>query len=618
MSKTAYVLGKRIARGGMAEIFLGKAVGEDEFQRICAIKRILPHYAQDKEFVEMFRDEAHICKRLQHANIVQVYDFTEVDGSYALVMEHVDGADLRTLLSACETARSRLTVPMACYIIACAARGLHYAHTKIDEITAQPLGIIHRDVSPQNILLSYEGEIKITDFGIASAEHKMNETRPGVVKGKYSYMSPEQVMAKALDQRTDIFALAIVLWECLAMKRLFTGSTEVETIRKVQSCEIPWKLTELNPQVDQELMDLVHKGLQRDPKKRFATAQAFEKELLRYQATKFPDFTPGELGDFLKKVLASRREKNQDEIKQTLTQTDLKKSNKEHTKETPLSRVESDPISEDRRENSVQPSKIELAYDPKAHKGKEITVSKSYSNNTGMHHPGMSIGRPSSISSAPVGTNSARHSPPKLINLKVSRRRRSGFGMPLILFAALAAGVFFFVEKQSPSDNKMHFELRALPSPVLLNLNGKKLKNGQFIRTPITLDLPIGKYQLRVERPGFLTETVNFQGNAGDVLKPAPLALQPDASSIMIDLNIVSAQQKLLINFDNGLARGTTPLQVKDVKTNMVHSISFMPADGPDRRPLRCTFRPPDRDQDFVIEIQVSKDGKARCIGRAQ
>lgn len=616
MTKTAYVLGKRIARGGMAEIFLGKAVGEDEFQRICAIKRILPHYAQDKEFVEMFRDEAHICKRLQHNNIVQVYDFTEVDGSYALVMEHVDGADLRTLLSACETNRARLTVPMACYIVACAARGLHYAHTKIDEITGQALGIIHRDVSPQNILLSYEGEIKITDFGIASAEHKMNETRPGVVKGKYSYMSPEQVMAKAIDQRTDIFALAIVLWESLAMKRLFTGATEVETIRKVQSCDIPWKLTDLNPEVDADLMNIVHKGLQRDPKKRFATAQAFEKELLRYQATKFPDFTPGDLGTFLKNVLASRREKNQHEIKQTLTQTDLKKSNRENTKESLIgSRGETD-LPEDKREPTIPSLKVELAYDPNKDFKKDITVSKSYGGNTGMHQPSLAIR--SAPSAAPVGHGGARHSPPKLINLKVARRRRSGFTGPLMMFIALAAAAFWYVEKQTPSDNKMHFELHALPSPVLLNLNGKKLKNGQFIRTPITLDLPVGKYQLKVERPGFLTETINFQGSAGDILKPAPLQLQSDTSSIMINLNIVSSQQKLLVNFDNGLARGTTPLQIEDVKTDMVHSISFMPADGPDRRPLRCTFRPPDRKQDFVIEIQVAKDGKARCIGRGQ
>ncbi|RYZ83686.1 MAG: serine/threonine protein kinase [Proteobacteria bacterium] len=171
MARNSYVLGKRIARGGMAEIYLGKAIGEAAFQKIVAIKRILPHYASDKEFIEMFRDEAHICKRLTHNNIVAVYDFTEVDGSYALVMEHVDGADLRSLLSACETAKTRLSVPSALFIAACSARALHYSHTKADEITNEALGIVHRDVSPQNILISYEGDVKITDFGISAISY---------------------------------------------------------------------------------------------------------------------------------------------------------------------------------------------------------------------------------------------------------------------------------------------------------------------------------------------------------------------------------------------------------------------------------------------------------------
>ena len=130
-----YILAKKIARGGMAEIYLGKQIGEDGFQRLCAIKRILPHYAQDKEFIEMFRDEAHICKRLQHANIVRVEGFEEVEGSYAIIMEFVNGSDLRSILSSCEKASKRLDIPMALYVVAEAGRGLHYAHTQVDEIT---------------------------------------------------------------------------------------------------------------------------------------------------------------------------------------------------------------------------------------------------------------------------------------------------------------------------------------------------------------------------------------------------------------------------------------------------------------------------------------------------
>lgn len=329
MAKQHYILGKRIARGGMAEIFLGKAVGEAAFQRLCAIKRILPHYNRDAEFVEMFRDEAHICKRLQHANIVQVYDFTDVEGSFALIMEYVEGADLRTLLSSCEASKSRLSIPMALYIAANTARGLHYAHTKTDEMTGSPLGIVHRDISPQNIMISYEGDVKIADFGIASAETKATETRPGVIKGKYSYMSPEQIAAKQLDSRSDIFSLSIVLWECLAMKRLFAGVTEVESIRRVQNCEIPLDLREINPEVNNELYQIVMRGLSADRKDRYQSAAAMEKQIRRFLHSHYSDFTASELGDFLKRILAKRRDRSQKDIKETLSLVENNTSNSE-------------------------------------------------------------------------------------------------------------------------------------------------------------------------------------------------------------------------------------------------------------------------------------------------
>ena len=319
MSKNQYVLGKQIARGGMAEIYLGKTVGSDAFQRICAIKRILPHYAQDKDFVKMFQDEAHICKLLQHANIVQVFDFAEVENSYALIMEFVDGCDLRTLLSACETAKTRLTVPMALHVATSSAKALHYAHTKKDQITREHLGIVHRDVSPQNILVSFEGEIKVTDFGIASAENKLTETEPGVVKGKYSYMAPEQVLAKPLDGRSDTFALAIVLWEALAMKRLFSGQTEVETIRKVQNVEISQRLVDLNPNVDEELENIILKALRPKREERYQSAAEFEKELSKYLYSHYSDFTESDLGIFVQKLMSKRKKKSQENIRETLS-----------------------------------------------------------------------------------------------------------------------------------------------------------------------------------------------------------------------------------------------------------------------------------------------------------
>jgi serine/threonine protein kinase len=316
-----YILFKQIARGGMAEIYLGKQIGEDGFQRICCIKRILPSYANEDEFVKMFRDEAHICKRLQHANIVRVEGFEEVEGSYAIIMEFVVGSDLRNLLVKCEQIHQQLPIPCALYIAAESARGLHYAHTKLDDITGKPIGIIHRDVSPQNIIVSFEGEIKITDFGIADANTKATETQPGIVKGKYAYMSPEQISAQPLDARTDIFALSIILWEMLAMRRLFQGDNEIETIQHVKTCYIPHDLQQLNPLVEDELAGILAKGLHKNPNMRYLTAQEFEKTLRQYINKRYPDFTPEDLSKLMKSTLAERKLTLQDHIRQLLQDT---------------------------------------------------------------------------------------------------------------------------------------------------------------------------------------------------------------------------------------------------------------------------------------------------------
>ncbi|MEZ4743521.1 MAG: serine/threonine-protein kinase [Bdellovibrionota bacterium] len=307
-----YILVEKLARGGMAEIYLGRLATEDGFKRVCCIKRILPHYSHEKEYIEMFRDEAHICKRLQHANIVRVEGFEEVDGSYAIIMEYVDGADLRKILAACENAGIAIPIPMALYITAEIARGLHYAHTKIDDITRKPLSIVHRDISPQNILVSFEGEAKVTDFGIADAENKSTETKPGIVKGKYSYMSPEQIMAKNVDARTDVFALAIVLWEMIAMERLFLFENDVITIQKVKNCEIkrlPRGVKRPKSEIDDELEAIILSGLQKDLKKRYPDAKAFEGALRKYLSKRYPSFVPTELSVFFKKPVV-RRKKN--------------------------------------------------------------------------------------------------------------------------------------------------------------------------------------------------------------------------------------------------------------------------------------------------------------------
>lgn len=564
----------------MAEIYLGKAVGEAAFQKIVAIKRILPHYSGDKEFIEMFRDEAHICKRLQHNNIVQVYDFTEVDGSYALVMEHVDGADLRSLLSACETAKTRLSVPMALFISACAARALHYAHTKTDEITNEPLGIVHRDISPQNILISYEGDVKITDFGIASAENKLTETRPGVVKGKYSYMSPEQVAAKPLDGRSDVFSLAIVLWESLAMKRLFAGMTEVESIRKVQNCEIPFDICELNPEVDQELKTLVMKGLAKDRKQRYQTAAAFEKDLLRYLHSRYSEFTSRELGNFLKRILAKKRDRTQDDIKETLNTvahpapSALKSNVAPQLEMRPVEEIPGvAPAMARPQQGLPEAGEGPISLSGQYRKGQQprSLVTDSYNDswtNTRTRGGG--------------GRSAVAPMPPP------ARRRRKS-NLPLLVIAlGLGAAALFHFRNDLNFDKKMHVELRTVPEVVNFRINGVKLEDGNYKKTPLKLNLFPGSYELEINRPGYQREVVRFQGQAGETLKPEKVFLKRLPNVALQPVKIMSTSGKIAFSIDAGLYEGEVPETV-DLVPGVPHIVTFHAIDND--RAYKCPFR---------------------------
>lgn len=565
--KSGYILGNVIARGGMAEIFLGKAVGDGQFHRLCAVKRILPHYSGDKEFVRMFKDEASICQGLHHANIVQVYDFKKLDDSYALIMEYVEGADLRTSLSNCEKNKTRLTVPMIVYTIAEAARGLHYAHTKLDEETHQPLGIIHRDISPQNILISFEGEVKITDFGIADADHRETETKPGVVKGKYSYMSPEQVNAKKLDARTDIFSLAIILWEALAMRRLFAGQNEVETIKRVQSAEIRHNLQEINPKVDNKLMRIIMKGLQPDRKKRFQSAKEFEKELLKYLHSYFPDFNSAELSSFMKTLFSDKRKKIKNDIKDLLSKTQQAVGTpSEIADPNPSADAGADGDGDSAAASStnkgikkLKDGKIEIDLDEKSGSQKmEIGIGSIPHPNTSMTKiPQFTRG----VGETRTGT--VRDQDPYGSELRYSirakhKRKSSDSGLNrnllisalLIVFVVIAGFVYKDIS-QIPAESAT-VQLDG-PQRVLLMLNNQLLFKGRYRKLPVKFTLKPGQYQLKVLRQGHKTRAYNIRVNeSGESLKKNVfLERDPSVQSKPVKIS-VRGVPRVSIDLDNG------------------------------------------------------------------
>src|SRR6478672_2731184 len=212
---------RRLGAGGMAEVFLAKKRGAEGTFKVVVVKRILPGFTTSRRFRAMFIDEAQLATRLNHPNVVQVYEFSnEGDDGHILAMEYVEGCDLGHLMNAAKSTATRLPAWVAAWIIAEAAKGLHYAHEKRDEGGA-PLDIVHRDVSPQNVLLSFEGVVKIADFGIASA--RLVDEEQGVLKGKFGYMSPEQARAEKVDRRSDLYALGVILWECLTGRPLHGG-----------------------------------------------------------------------------------------------------------------------------------------------------------------------------------------------------------------------------------------------------------------------------------------------------------------------------------------------------------------------------------------------------------
>ena len=572
-----YILSKKIARGGMAEIFLGKQIGEDGFQRLCAIKRILPHYTNDQEFIQMFRDEAHICKRLQHANIVRVEGFEEVEGSYAIIMEYVDGADLRTLLHAVEQAKRRLPVPMACYIIAESARGLHYAHTKIDEITQQALGIVHRDISPQNLLVSFEGEIKVTDFGIADAESKLTETRPGIVKGKYSYMSPEQISAKPVDCRTDVFAMTIVLWEMLAMRRLFQGENEVDTIQRVKNCRIDVDIRTINPEVDEELDIILKKGLARDPKKRYRTAADFEKDLRRYMSRRHPDFTPDDLGKFLKETMESRRSESAAEIKRTLTETNLRPGRKSKSALLPApGSVEATPS-----------APLSLAANKLPYNSAQRQVT-----NTGLSMP---VARPLLLNNPGQIHRSAAGN-----RLKPGVRPKTSLGKALAM-TMLAATIAFFAGRAvlkltAQSGRPGMFTLRTQPSRVRVMIDNKPVNRGRYVnassKTPLRITLPPGEHVLLVTRPGYQPIRYQFSLEEGEKETKDDLVLKEKAPLAALKIRLRTGERGAKIVIDSGfwsakLHSGQTAAVSPDVLPNKTYKMQIIPDDD---REFICHF----------------------------
>ena len=275
-----YLLLERVSRGGMAEVYKAKAAGDGG--AIFAIKRILPHMAENADFIRMFVDEAKICGRLKHPNVCETHALGQVEGAYFIAMEYVCGKDLRELQVRLRQRKTIASPEMVAYLGREICAGLDHAHRKADA-DGRPLGIIHRDVSPQNVLVSYEGALKIIDFGIAKAESRTVHTRAGVVKGKLGYMSPEQARAQPLDRRSDLFSVGTVLYELATGQRLFHGDNDLEMLERIRNPVVATP-SSVNPGVPAELERIVMRALSRDPETRYQWASEMAADLEAFAA----------------------------------------------------------------------------------------------------------------------------------------------------------------------------------------------------------------------------------------------------------------------------------------------------------------------------------------------
>jgi serine/threonine protein kinase len=281
MPDSRYRITERIAAGGMAEVFKGIAESMQGFRKNIAIKRVLPALTKNKKFVAMFLDEARLSLHLQHANIVQVFDIGHADETYFIVMEYVDGVDLKQMLEWRRRIGKRLTIGQTIYIMMETCKGLAYAHDVLHPETNEPMGIVHRDVSPPNVLISRNGEVKLADFGLAKAASQLETTDPGVVKGKMSYLSPEAARGEEVDRRADIFAAGILLYEMLTGKRLFYGDSDYQTVELVRAAKVP-PIAPQNPEVEPEIEEICRKALAKRVEDRFQTAADFQDALAHY------------------------------------------------------------------------------------------------------------------------------------------------------------------------------------------------------------------------------------------------------------------------------------------------------------------------------------------------
>jgi len=481
-----YELVELLARGGMGELWRARLPGAAGWEKDVAVKTILPHLVDDEAFVRRFVDEARIAVTLSHGNIVPVFDMGEEDGRYYIAMEYVRGADLRRLLRTRRGNDEGVPDAFALYIAAEIARGLDYAHSREDD-AGEPLHIVHRDVSPSNILISREGDVKLADFGIASARSRQSQTMTGELKGKLAYMSPEQASGQPVDARTDLYSLGAVLFEMLAGRRAYDAGSDMELLARVQSGDRPM-LASLRPDLDADIVAVVERAMAMDPDERYETAEALQVDLQRLLYRETGPITQRQLAEWARRVV-------------------------------PLSQP---PSAAPMGLNTLLNQQLDGGSGPRSASGarrleRSGSVPRVPMGSAPRSAPGRIVG--SAPRPAPEGHTVTRAAPPRR---RRRRKRDVALGAALVVFA----GLFWYVVRPEPPT----LEVTSTPDAARVYVDGIEVGI-----TTVRLELEPGSHEVHVVRDGFAPTEWRVDLVNGDVsslhaqLEPMPVLVTFDS-----------------------------------------------------------------------------------------
>lgn len=449
-----YLILDHLVDGGMAKICRARYLGE-QANKMVAVKMVQPQFSSDEAFVRMFQDELNITFGMLHPNIMQVYDYGKVNGQLYTAMEYIHGANLKQYLDRLKEKKVVFPVEISCYIISQVCLGLHYAHTFTDKLTGKPFNIVHRDISPHNIMLTYDGAVKVIDFGIAKANTNSEATQAGTIKGKLSYLAPEYLDGLELDARYDEFAVGITLWEMLCSRKLFQANNDLAVLKQIQACKVI-PPSEINPSVPKELDAIVMKALSKDRAHRYENLDQMNRALVRFLYSTYPDFNASDLKTFAYDLFKAEIEKDQHKFVdygKIEIQTYIEEMKQEETKASKSPEKSGRPTAGVKEPEREKVREIELAIEPaKLEIGLEV---KDKTSTRKLNKASLQVAKSTSRSSKATSSSGAAKNAvkEKTASRIVSRKdlsssekeeKSSSLTVVVLIFAASFAAVAYF------------------------------------------------------------------------------------------------------------------------------------------------------------------------------